>query len=88
MRILTLAMLAFGALSAAQPAKAQTYDPSYPFCLHVVGRADYYECRYTSLAQCNATASGRSAQCGANPYVANAYVDPTVRHHRRYRREY
>jgi hypothetical protein len=88
MRILTLATLAFGAFSAAPPAQAQTYDPSYPVCLQVYGRANYYECRYTSLGQCNATAAGRSAQCITNPYYANAYVDPTLRHPRRYRRDY
>jgi len=32
----------------------------------------YYECRYTSLPQCNASASGRSAQCDINPYCTGA----------------
>jgi hypothetical protein len=88
MRILAVAALAAGALFAAQPAQAQTYDPSYPVCLHVWGRgATYYECRYTSLPQCNASASGRSAQCVVNPYYANAYENRPVRrykHHRAY----
>jgi hypothetical protein len=88
MRLPALAMLAFGALAAAPPAKAQTYDPSYPVCLQVYGRANYYECRYTSLGQCSATAAGRSAQCITNPYYANAYANPAVRHHKRYRRDY
>ena len=26
------------------------------------------DCSFTSIAQCNATASGRGAQCFANPY--------------------
>ena len=36
------------------PARAQTYDPSYPVCLQVYqGIADfYYECRYRTMAQC------------------------------------
>jgi Protein of unknown function (DUF3551) len=76
MRNLALAMLAIGAASIAAPAVAQTYAPGYPVCLHVYGPATYYECRYTSLAQCNASASGRSAQCVVNPYVANAYEEP------------
>ena len=76
MRILALAILAIGAVSAAAPAQAQTYDPSYPVCLHVYGRISYYECTYTSLPQCNASASGRSAQCVINPYFANAYQEP------------
>jgi Protein of unknown function (DUF3551) len=48
----------------------------------VYGRVSYYECRYTSLPQCNATASGRSAQCVINPYFAGAQ-DPGYRRHRR-----
>jgi hypothetical protein len=36
--------------------------------------ANYYECRYTSLPQCNASASGRAAQCVINPYFASARV--------------
>lgn len=71
MRILAVAILAIGAASAAAPAQAQTYDPNYPVCLHVYGRLNYYECSYTSLPQCNASASGRSAQCVINPYFAD-----------------
>lgn len=52
-------------------ARAQTYDPSYPVCLQIYqgGIADFYfECRYQTMAQCMASASGRSAQCVVNPY--------------------
>ena len=81
MRILALAILAIAAASA--PAQAQTYDPNYPVCLHVMGRISYYECTYTSLPQCNMSASGRSAQCVINPYFANASEDrPMRRRHR------
>jgi hypothetical protein len=82
MRILALAILAIGTVSAGTAA-AQTYDPAFPVCLHVYGRgANYYECRYTSLAQCNLSASGRAAQCVVNPYFANART-PGGRHYRR-----
>jgi Protein of unknown function (DUF3551) len=84
MRILALSILALGAISAAEPAKAQTYDPSYPVCLHVNGPVSYYECRYTSMAQCAMSASGRSAQCLPNPYIAQAYAEPSVRHAKRH----
>lgn len=86
MRGLALLTLAIGALAAAAPARAQTFDPDYPVCLHVFDRGDvYYECRYTSLAQCNASASGRSAQCEINPYFAAAAYPPRpVVHHRRH----
>ena len=59
--------LTIATVLTAAPARAQTYDPSYPVCLHVWAReATYYECRYTSLPQCNASASGRSSSrmCG------------------------
>jgi hypothetical protein len=84
MRILALAIFAIGATSIG-PAAAQTYDPGYPVCLNVLGRTSYYECGYTSLPQCNASASGRSAQCVINPYYAGAQ-GPT--NHRRHRRVY
>ncbi|WGD55133.1 DUF3551 domain-containing protein [Bradyrhizobium sp. CB1650] len=82
MRILTFAILAIGTVSIG-PAAAQTYDPAYPVCLHVYHPdANYYECRYISLPQCNAMASGRGAQCVINPYFASTRV-PAERHYRR-----
>ncbi|SHM03496.1 Protein of unknown function [Bradyrhizobium lablabi] len=87
MRNLVLAILAIGAASIAGPAAAQTYDPDYPVCLHVYGPATYYECRYTSLAQCNASASGRGAQCVISPYFASVQV-PAGPHYRRHPRVY
>ncbi len=58
------------AIALPAPARAQTYDPSYPVCLQVYqGIADFYfECHYRTMAQCAASASGRSAQCVVNPY--------------------
>jgi Protein of unknown function (DUF3551) len=90
MRRLALAILAVGTLAPAAPASAQTYDPSYPVCLHVYGRASYYECRYTSIAQCDGSASGRAAQCIVNPYFAPYFADASVepRRHRRHQRAY
>jgi hypothetical protein len=79
MRILAVAILAIGAASAAAPAQAQTYDPNYPVCLQVYGRINYYDCTYYTLPQCNASASGRAAQCVINPYAANAYQERPVR---------
>ena len=69
-----LVLLTASALTAlmATPVRAQTYDPDYPVCLHVYGRVNYYECRYTSLPQCAMSASGRPAQCVINPYPAKA----------------
>jgi Protein of unknown function (DUF3551) len=88
MRILALAMLTIAAASAAPSARAQTYDPAYPVCLQVYqGWHDYYfECGYTSLAQCNMSASGRAAQCIVNPYYKGPKAAPPVRRDRRHRR--
>lgn len=92
MRVLALTILAAGILLAAASTHAQTYDPDYPVCLHVYGPVTYYECRYTSLPQCNWSASGRAAQCVVNPYYASfasAGIDgPVMRHHRRHHRAY
>ena len=87
MRILALAILAIGTVSAAGPAAAQTYAPGYPVCLHVYGPVTYYECRYSSLTQCNGSAFGRPAQCIINPYLANAEV-PRGQPYRRHRYVY
>src|SRR3954464_10275815 len=69
MRVLAMALVTIAAASIS-PAQAQTYDPRYPVCLQIYqGWNDYYfECGYTSLAQCQMSASGRSAQCIVNPY--------------------
>jgi len=84
MRIPALAILATATVLTAAPTRAQTYDPAYPVCLHVYNRgANFYECRYTSLPQCNASASGRAAQCVINPYFASAQVPAGPRRPRR-----
>jgi hypothetical protein len=86
MRSLALAILTIATVAVTGPAAAQTYARGYPVCLHVYGPVTYYECRYTSLPQCNASASGRAAQCVLNPYMASAEA-PVGRHYR-YRPNY
>lgn len=64
---------AIAALLAASPVRAQTYDPSYPVCLQVYdAEGGYISCSYTSIPQCQLSASGRGAQCMVNPYFAGA----------------
>ncbi len=89
MRIPALAIFAIAAVSTAPPTMAQTYDPKYPVCLQIYrAMVDYYfECNYTSLAQCQMSASGRSAQCIVNPYYTRTKKPPRQRD-RRPRREY
>jgi hypothetical protein len=71
---LTRMILVSAAVLAATPSHAQTYDPNYPVCLQVyVPRGGYIDCSFTSLPQCQATASGRAAQCYTNPYYALAH---------------
>lgn len=85
MRELAVAILVIGTV-AMEPAVAQRYDPAYPVCLHVYALgANYYECRYTSLPQCNAAASGRAALCEINPYFAGAEEPEGYSRHRRVR---
>jgi hypothetical protein len=83
MRRPALAMLAIGTICATAPARAQTYDPAYPVCLHIYGPIGYNDCRYTSLAQCAISLPGHAAQCIDNPYFAKAAVEPPRRARRR-----
>ena len=78
-----LAILTIAAVIAAAPARGQTYDPAYPVCLQTYGiDGGYIACGYTSLAQCNASASGRAAQCIANPYFAGGQAMAAARYRR------
>ena len=86
MRTLALAFLTMGIVLAAGTARAQTYDPAFPFCMQVVypRGANFQDCTYYTMAQCAASASGRGLQCSPNPY----YAGPTAsvrRNDRRYR---
>jgi len=86
MRIPALALLTIGMVSAAGQARAQTYDPAFPVCRHVVEWGGTYEdCSYSSLAQCAMSAVGLAAQCNINPYYAGANA-PRGRSDRRHRR--
>jgi Protein of unknown function (DUF3551) len=73
MRPMSQAILVVGAVLAAAPVQAQMYDPRYPICMQVFSiGGPAVGCGYTSMAQCKASASGRSAECFANPYFAGA----------------
>src|SRR3954465_3456082 len=77
-----LGLLAISAISAATTIPAQAgYD--YPVCLRVYGPATYNECAYTSMAQCQATAAGRAAECYPNAFYADAAASPWGRKHYR-----
>ena len=67
MRRAWLALLAAGAVSAAvaMPASAGQFPYCIKGCDFGAGAGD---CSFSTLAQCQATASGRGASCAANPY--------------------
>lgn len=82
--IIALALAASGGLVAlglgAIPARAEI---NYPVCLRVYGSPTYSECRYTSIAQCKMSASGRSADCYVDPfYTPNPSPPPPARSRR------
>jgi hypothetical protein len=74
--ILNWMIVASGTILASAPAIAQTYDPRYPVCMQVVENfgATRFDCSFTSIPQCQATAYGRAATCLINPFFRNAYT--------------
>ena len=75
MRRAWLALMAAGAVSVAMPAAALDFPYCIKGCDFGAGAGD---CSFSSLAQCQATASGRDASCAANPYFnakANMQTD-------------
>ena len=65
------------AMVAIAPASAQTYDPRYPVCMTLTEwGGSHVECSFTSIPQCNATAAGRAAQCGVNPFYGYGKRSP------------
>jgi hypothetical protein len=88
MRKLVWTILAVGTISAVSPVQAQTYDPNYPVWLLVYGRGgSYISPGYTSIPQCQISASGRAAQCIVNPYFAG-YAGPPGPYRRKHHRAY
>jgi len=84
MRLLALATLTIFMGLTVAPAVAQTYSGNYPICLQLYLRdgARSIDCAYSSIEQCQATASGLSAMCVTNPYYSNAR-EPAYRQPRR-----
>lgn len=70
MKIPVLIMLTIAAISATSSARAQNYDPRYPFCMQVIQNfgGERNECAYYSLEQCAQRAAGLAATCIINPF--------------------
>ncbi|MBH5400600.1 DUF3551 domain-containing protein [Bradyrhizobium sp. CNPSo 4010] len=89
MRLSFLTLTAIFTLLGAADASAQRYDPAYPVCMHRYvggpsgGGGDYFDCSFTSLEQCRATASGLAATCDLNPYYAFNESPPPRRRYKK-----
>jgi hypothetical protein len=76
-------LITLAAICASTTARAQAWDSRYPVCQVVYGpTAQYNDCRFSSLEQCRALATGLPVQCVENPYFAGA-DGPKPRRHRR-----
>jgi len=73
MRAMARTILVIATMLAASSAEAQRYDPFYPVCLQTYSPGGGgMLCRYHSMAECRATASGIAAQCLTNPYYGHS----------------
>lgn len=68
--------LAVGA-GALAPSPAQALI-DYPYCMKVYTRDQYEDCSYSTLAQCQMSASGRSALCYRDPFYEGRPGSPYV----------
>lgn len=86
MRRARLALVAASAMSAAvaMPAAAREFPYCIKGCDFGAGAGD---CNFSSLAQCQATASGRDASCAANPYF-NTQAEMQTDRSRQFRRRF
>lgn len=66
MKPVLLAFLALATSATLDIAPAAARD--YPYCLMGRDFAGFGDCKFDTLAQCQASASGREATCGANPF--------------------
>lgn len=58
------------------PAQAVTY---YPYCARIyIQNGSYDDCSFSNYAQCQASASGRSAECFRDPFYPGAPGTPYI----------
>jgi hypothetical protein len=75
-RILAASVLLL-TMGAATPSLA-----FYPWCIAMPNEGGALQCRFTSLPQCNATASGMGGECYQNPRLAYGPPPRAVRNGR------
>ena len=71
MRYLILTLLVVGGFAATNSASAQTAT-QYPFCIQGIDNPGWSGCSFSTLQQCQATASGTESECLANPWYRGA----------------
>jgi hypothetical protein len=75
-RFVVLPIAATIALALFGTAPARAFGERHPFCLQGDEWPGLSNCRFDTYAQCQASASGRSLQCIANPFFAGQSDDP------------
>lgn len=71
-----VALACLFAIASPSPAKAEI---DYPYCMKVyVPGGPYTDCSFSTLAQCQMSASGRSALCYRDPFYEGAPGSPYV----------
>jgi hypothetical protein len=75
-------ILAVAVLSLIVPFTVDTASAA-PWCVAMPNEGGALQCRFTSLAQCNGTASGIGGECYRNPRLAYGSMPrPATRGHR------
>jgi hypothetical protein len=64
----TILISLVGGLVAICTGPAEAVGSRYPYCLQGASSPGLSNCTFRSLAQCQATASGRFLTCVANPF--------------------
>ena len=79
MRWSLMVLATIGVMAASNAASATTSPAgNSPYCLKGcdAGGEGIGDCSFSSYAQCQATASGRTASCASNPYFNAAEAQP------------
>ena len=75
-RFVTAPIVATIALALLDMVPANAYGVRHPFCLTGDEWPGLSNCTFDTYEQCQASASGRSLMCIANPYFAGQTDDP------------
>lgn len=76
MRKTLLALMAVTSFIAINAAPASASDPHYPYCIKgAQWLSPVGDCSFSTLQQCQASASGRLATCDVNPFYHNGMND-------------